>query len=152
MKARVMFATITGNNEAVANIIVTQFQNAGIETTKEDLSLVDAMTINPAETEFLVVVPYTFDLGSLPEEALDFYEDLPDLDFTGLYYAVAGSGDDFYGDDFGTAVDDFETQLALTNATRGADSVKINLNPDANDEVALTKMVADLIASKESQA
>lgn len=150
MKARVMFATITGNNEAVANIVVKQLVDAGVETTKEDLSLVDAFTLNPSETDFLVVVPYTFDLGTLPEEALDFYEDLPGLDLTGMNYAVAGSGDDFYGDDFCTAVESFDTQLALTKATKGAESVKINLNPDANDEVALAEMVASLIASKES--
>ena len=148
MKARVMFATITGNNEAVANIVVKQLQAAGVETTIEDLSLVDALTLNPAETDFLVVVPYTFDLGTLPEEALDFYEDLPELDLTGMTYAVTGSGDDFYGDDFCTAVDSFDIQLALTKATKGAASVKINLNPDANDEVALAEMVKALVASK----
>lgn len=150
MNARVMFATITGNNEAVANIIVAQFQQAGVQASKEDLSLVDAWTIKPTETDFLVIVPYTFDLGTLPEEAMDFYDDLPALDLTGLTYAVAGSGDDFYGADFCTAVDSFANQLALTHATQGAASVKINLNPDVNDEVALAEMVTTLIATKES--
>lgn len=150
MNARVMFATITGNNEAVANIIVAQFQQAGVHASKEDLSLVDAWTIKPTETDFLVIVPYTFDLGTLPEEAMDFYDDLSALDLTGLTYAVAGSGDDFYGTDFCTAVDSFANQLALTHATQGAPSVKINLNPDVNDEVALAEMVTTLIATKES--
>lgn len=148
MKARVMFATITGNNEAVADIIVAQLRAANIETLKEDISLVDALTIDPTTTDFLVVVPYTFDLGTLPEEALDFYEDLVGLDFTGLTYAVAGSGDDFYGDDFCTAVDEFDKQLAQTHAQRGADTVKINLNPDATDETHLAEMVRTLIATK----
>ncbi|AIG65851.1 flavodoxin domain-containing protein [Weissella tructae] len=148
MKARVMFATITGNNEAVADIIVAQLRAANIETIKEDISLVDALSINPAETDFLVVVPYTFDLGTLPEEALDFYEDLVGLDFSGLTYAVAGSGDDFYGDDFCTAVDEFDKQLAQTQAQRGAENVKVNLNPDATDAVHLAEMVQALIATK----
>jgi len=152
MKARVLFATITGNNEAVADIIVAQLRAAGVETKKDDISLVDAYDINATNTDLLVVVPYTFDLGTLPEEALDFYEDLVEMDLSGLTYAVAGSGDDFYGEDFCTAVDAFDEQLAQTHAVKGAESVKVNLNPDADDEVALADMVQTLLANLAKKA
>ncbi len=36
----------------------------------------------------------------MPEEGMDFHDDLDDVDLSGKVYGVAGSGDTFYGDDF----------------------------------------------------
>src|SRR5699024_12613154 len=75
--------------------------------------------------------PYTTLFRSLPDEALDFYEDLVDMDLSGIVYGVSGSGDDFYGDDFAVAIDKFEQQFEKTGAVKGAEGVKVNLSPDA---------------------
>lgn len=147
MKARVLFATITGNNEDVADEIIKTFQAKDVEVTKEDITNVDPFDIKPKETDILVVVPYTFDKGSLPDEALDFFEDLSDVDLSGIIFGVAGSGDTFYGKDFAVAVDKFETQLLKTGAIKGATGVHVNLSPNKSTKLQLAQFTEALIAS-----
>ena len=152
MQAKVYFATITGNNEDVADVIVETFQNESVEVTKEDIQLVDPQDISSTNTDIVVVVPYTFDKGSLPDEALDFYEDLVDTDLSGIVYGVSGSGDDFYGDDFAVAIDKFEQQFEKTGAVKGAEGVKVNLSPDATATKALQAFTRQLIVTANQQA
>ncbi|MDR3242281.1 MAG: flavodoxin [Lactobacillaceae bacterium] len=145
MQARILYATLTGNNEDVADIIIDELNNAGVETTKEEIMNVDALEINPVETDIVVAVVYTFDKGSLADEALDFYEDLPQADLQGMIYGVAGSGDTFYGKDYAVAVDAMEKQFELTGAKHGATGVKVNLSPDDEAEAELRKFAKDLV-------
>ena len=152
MQAKVYFATITGNNEDVADVIVETFQNESVEVTKEDIQLVDPQDISSTNTDIVVVVPYTFDKGSLPDEALDFYEDLVDTDLSGIVYGVSGSGDDFYADDFAVAIDKFEQQFEKTGAVKGAEGVKVNLSPDATATKALQAFTKQLIVTANQQA
>lgn len=152
MQAKVYFATITGNNEDVSDVIVETFQNESVEVTKEDIQLVDPQDISSTDTDIVVVVPYTFDKGSLPDEALDFYEDLVDTDLSGIVYGVSGSGDDFYGDDFAVAIDKFEQQFEKTGAVKGAEGVKVNLSPDATATKALQAFTKQLIVTADEQA
>lgn len=140
-----LYATLTGNNEDVADVIIAEFERLGVETIKEDISEVEALDLNPTTQEILVTVVYTFDLGTLADEAIDFYEDLPDVDLTGIVYGVAGSGDVYYGKDYGTAVDILEKQFTKTAGIQGAPGVKVNLRPDDKATVELKKFTQALV-------
>lgn len=60
---------------------------------------------------YCIVASYTYGVdGDLPDEIVDFYEELEEIDLTGKIYGVVGSGDTFY-EQFCTAVDDFETTI-----------------------------------------
>ena len=142
--AKVIFATITGNNEDVADIITEKFEKLGVDVTKEEISQADATEFN--NVDICVVVPYTYDEGALPEEGLDFYEDLQDLDLTGKIYGCAGSGDTFYDDDYCRAVTDFSNALKKAGATQGAKDVFVNLAPEADDVKALDAFTEQLVA------
>ncbi|MEL1269592.1 flavodoxin [Lactiplantibacillus plantarum] len=142
--AKVIFATITGNNEDVADIITEKFEKLGVDVAKEEISQADATEFN--DVDICVVVPYTYDEGALPEEGLDFYEDLQDLDLTGKIYGCAGSGDTFYDDDYCRAVTDFSNALKKAGATQGAKDVFINLAPEADDVKALDAFTEQLVA------
>ena len=142
--AKVIFATITGNNEDVADIITEKFEKLGVDVAKEEISLADATEFN--DVDICVVVPYTYDEGALPEEGLDFYEDLQDLDLTGKIYGCAGSGDTFYDDDYCRAVTDFSNALKKAGATQGAKDVFVNLAPEADDVKALDAFTEQLVA------
>ncbi|NLS63106.1 flavodoxin [Lactiplantibacillus plantarum] len=142
--AKVIFATITGNNEDVADIITEKFEKLGVDVAKEEISQADATEFN--DVDICVVVPYTYDEGALPEEGLDFYEDLQDLDLTGKIYGCAGSGDTFYGDDYCRAVTDFSNALKKAGATQGAKDVFVNLAPEADDVKALDSFTEQLVA------
>ncbi|MBU7474462.1 flavodoxin [Lactiplantibacillus pentosus] len=142
--AKVIFATITGNNEDVADIITEKFEKLGVDVAKEEISQADATEFN--DVDICVVVPYTYDEGALPEEGLDFYEDLKDLDLTGKIYGCAGSGDTFYDDDYCKAVTDFSQAFKKAGATQGAKDVFVNLAPEADDVKALDAFTEQLVA------
>ncbi|NSL95172.1 flavodoxin [Lactobacillus plantarum] len=142
--AKVIFATITGNNEDVADIITEKFEKLGVDVAKEEISQADATEFN--DVDICVVVPYTYDEGAFPEEGLDFYEDLQDLDLTGKIYGCAGSGDTFYDDDYCRAVTDFSNALKKAGATQGAKDVFVNLAPEADDVKALDAFTEQLVA------
>ncbi|GAK48290.1 flavodoxin [Secundilactobacillus oryzae JCM 18671] len=142
--AHVVYATITGNNEDVADIITEQFEDLGVDVTETEISQTDVSVFN--DVDICVVVPYTYDEGALPEEGLDFYEDLQELDLTGKVFGVAGSGDVFYEDDYNVAVDRFSEAFEKAHATKGTESVKINLEPDEEDIDALDKFTSALVA------
>ncbi|WP_461242661.1 flavodoxin [Secundilactobacillus muriivasis] len=141
--ARVVFATITGNNEDIADIISEQFEKLGIDVTESEISQTDADDFKDAD--ICVVCPYTYDEGQLPEEGMDFYDDLADIDLTGKVYGVAGSGDVFYEDDFCVAVDAFGEALKKAGATQGADNLKIDLEPDESDIEKLDAFTHQLV-------
>ncbi|GAA3609748.1 flavodoxin [Secundilactobacillus similis] len=141
--ARVVFATITGNNEDIADIISEQFEKLGIDVTESEISQTDADDFTDAD--ICVVCPYTYDEGQLPEEGMDFYDDLADINLTGKVYGVAGSGDVFYEDDFCVAVDAFGEALKKAGATQGADNLKIDLEPDESDIEKLDAFTHQLV-------
>ncbi|MCT4487191.1 flavodoxin [Levilactobacillus parabrevis] len=143
LKAHVVFATITGNNEDVADIVTEKLEDLGCQVTETEISQTDAAEFNQAD--ICVVCAYTYDEGSLPDEGLDFYEDLQTLDLSGKTFGVAGSGDTFYGEYYNTTVDHFEAAFTKTGATQGAPSIKINLEPDQAAIEQLDTFAAQLV-------
>ncbi len=131
MKAHVVYATITGNNEDIADIVTEGLEDLGMDVEETEISQTEAEELT--DTDLIVICPYTYDEGHLPEEGMDFFEDLGDLDLTGKVFGVAGSGDVFYEEFYNLAVDKFAKKLLATGATQGAENVKINLDPDEND-------------------
>lgn len=143
-KAVVVYATITGNNEDVADLVVDGLENLGVEVEEKEITMATIDDFQAAD--ICVVCPYTYDEGALPEEGLDFYEELKDATLAGKVYGVAGSGDTFYGDDFCRAVDDFAQAFESAGATQGAASVKIDLAPEGDDVQKLDDLAAALVA------
>ena len=142
--AHVVFATITGNNEDVADIITEHFEDAGVKVAESEISQTDPSVFE--DVDICVVCPYTYDEGALPEEGLDFYDDLQELDLKGKIYGVAGSGDTFYEEFFNVAVDKFDAAFKKAGATKGAEDVKINLEPDEDAIETLDKFAEKLIS------
>jgi flavodoxin short chain len=145
LKAHVVFATITGNNEDVADIVTEGLENLGVNVIESEISQTDAEDFTNAD--ICVVCAYTYNEGHLPEEGLDFFDDLADLNLTDKVFGVAGSGDEFYGEFYNTSVDEFINQFNKTNATQGAEGVKINLEPDEDDIKKLDKFAQQLVDS-----
>jgi flavodoxin short chain len=149
-KAAIVYASMTGNNEEIAGIVEEEFEKYGVEVETTEVSQADAEDFE--DVDICVVATYTYsDVGDgvLPDEAVDFYEDLEELDLKGKVYGCCGSGDRFY-DDFCTSVDDFAKAFAKTGATKGAENVKIDLAPEDDDIKALevfTKALVDKQAS-----
>lgn len=146
-QALIVYASLTGNTEEIAEITADLFKEAGV-----DVDVVECVQADPADYEdydYCIVGSYTYGVdGDLPDEIMDFYEDLEEIDLTGKIYGVVGSGDRFY-EQFCTAVDDFEQQFEKTGATKGATGVKVDLNAEEEDVENLKVFVKDMIASYE---
>ena len=102
--AKIVYASMTGNTEEIADIVAKKLEELG----------------------------HTVDVDECTDEIVDFYEDLADLDLSGKIFGVVGSGDTFY-DYFCKSVDEFENQFTFTGATKGADSVKVDLSAEDED-------------------
>lgn len=142
--AHVVYATITGNNEDIADIVTEALEDADVQVEETEISQTDPSVFE--NVDICVVCPYTYDEGALPEEGMDFYDDLGDLDLKGKIFGVAGSGDVFYEEFYNTSVDKFEAAFEKAGATKGSESLKINLEPDEKDIKELDKFTAELVA------
>ena len=129
-KALIVFASLTGNTEECAEIVKEALENLGV-----DVEMVESMQAEPEDfldVDMCIIGTYTYgNDANLPDEFVDFYEELSEIDLTGKVYGAFGSGDHFY-DKFCQSVDDFADKLASIGAIKGAESVKVDL--DANEE------------------
>ena len=138
--AKIVFASMTGNTEEIADIVADKLKERGLEVDIDECTTVDAEEF--LEADIAIIASYTYGDGELPDEIVDFYEDLASLDLTGKIYGVVGSGDTFY-DEFCKAVDDFDRAFAAT----GAENVKVDLSAEDEDIENLEKF-AEALAEK----
>ncbi|HEL1765769.1 TPA: flavodoxin [Streptococcus suis] len=144
--AKIVYASMTGNTEEIADIVASKLEELGLEVQVHECTTIETEEI--LDADLIVVASYTYSYGGdgeLPDEIVDFYADLADLDLTGKVYGVCGSGDTFY-DDFCSAVGDFDVMLGSRGATKGAENVKVDLAAEDEDIVNLEQFATDLVA------
>ncbi len=140
--AKIIYASMTGNTEEIADIVAETMEELGIEVEIDECTQVDAADFEAAD--ICVVASYTYDEGNLPDEIMDFYDDLQELDLAGKIFGVCGSGDTFY-DFFCKAVDDFEEAFLKTGAIKGAEGVKVDLAAEEEDIQNLEAFAKQLV-------
>lgn len=128
--AKIVYASMTGNTEEIADIVAEALENLDVDVEMNECTQVDPEDFEDAD--ICIVATYTYGDGELPDEIVDFYEELQEIDLSGKIYGVCGSGDTFY-DDFCKSVDDFEAAFAKIGASKGADSVKVDLAAEEDD-------------------
>lgn len=144
-KVLIVYASLTGNTRAGANILEKTFEEMGSEVTV--MESYDADPFEFEDYDICIVGTYTYGTDAdLPDEIVDFYEELLDVDLTGKVYGAFGSGDVFYVGKYCLCVDDFEEQFEKTGATKGAESVKYNLDPDEEAQNDLSRFADELVA------
>lgn len=146
--AKIVYASLTGNTEEIADIVAERLEEKGLEVEIEECTQVDADDF--LDADICVVGSYTYDDVLVPDEIADFYDDLLELDLTGKIYGVVGSGDTFYPC-FCQVVDQFDKAFQQTGATKGAESVKVDLAAEEEDIVALEAFADSLIESLNNQ-
>lgn len=130
--AVLVYASMSGNTELMATYIAEGMKEKGIQ-----LDVKECFEIDPEELvqyDGIIFGSYTWGDGELPDEFLDFYDELDHLDFHCKKSAVFGSGSTLYSN-YGGAVD----LLAGKLKERGADIIcsplKIELTPNEKDEL-----------------
>lgn len=108
MNTIIIYTSMTGTTELMAKMIARELSKLGDLVVIKDA--MEAYVEDLKSNERILVGSYTWGDGVLPDEILDFYEDLQGIDLTGKRAAVFGSGDSSY-DHFARAVDIFEEIL-----------------------------------------
>lgn len=142
--AKIVYASMTGNTEEIADIVADKLRELGLDVDVDECTTVDADDF--LEADVAIVATYTYGDGELPDEIMDFYEDLSGLDLSGKFYGVVGSGDTFY-DEFCKAVDDFDAVFAAIGAEKASESVKVDLAAE-DEDIANLERFAEEVAAK----
>ena len=87
--AKIVYASMTGNTEEIADIVAKKLEELGHTVDVDECTTVDAADFEDAD--ICIVATYTYGDGELPDEIVDFYEDLADLDLSGKIFGVVGS-------------------------------------------------------------
>lgn len=109
----VLFGTVTGTAEDLADELVEALEEAGTEA--EAVDMMDAGADFFDEERAVVVCVATHGDGELPPDAMDFYEALGEArpDLRGVMFGVCGLGDSAYEDfcEAGRIMSRFLTEL-----------------------------------------
>lgn len=146
MKVIVVFASMTGNTEEMADEIAEGVRAAGAEAVLKNV--LDTSAAEIEQYEAVALGAYTWGDGELPDEFLDFYDELDELDLSGKPAVVFGSADSSYAH-YGRAVELLEEKLEECGAVLAAPGLKVELNPSGAEKEAcreLGRMVAQAAA------
>lgn len=143
-KVLIVYASLTGNTRAGAEILKEAFEELNAEV--ELVESYDADPFDYEDYDINVAGTYTYGMNAnLPDEIVDFYEELKDVDLTGKVYGAFGSGDKFYVGKYCLCVDYFEEQFEKTNASKGSNGVKYDLDPSEEDTIHLKNFARELV-------
>lgn len=130
-KLLMIYTSMTGNTEEIANAIAE-----GVEEEGADLEVKEVLDADASELEAydgILLGAYTWGDGELPDDFLDFYDDMDGLDLTGKKAAVFGSCDSSY-EKYGAAVDILIEKLQQLGADIVLEGLKIELSPSAEEK------------------
>lgn len=129
-KVLLVYASMTGNTEEMADLIEKGLQSEEIGVIKNDVLDVTASDIE--EYDAIILGAYTWGEGELPDEFEDFYDEMAEMDLTGKTFAVFGSGDTAY-EFFCGAVDLIEARVTEKGGRLILEALKVELNPEGED-------------------
>lgn len=140
--ALIVFASLTGSTEECADFVAEKLEELGIDVDIMDSTQASASDFQ--HYDLCIVGSYTYGEGEIPDEMLDFYEDLAQEDLSGKIFGVFGSGDSYY-EFYCNAVLLFEAQFKKTGAIQGSENVKIELMAEDQDIENLHKFAEELV-------
>ncbi|ASA96000.1 MULTISPECIES: flavodoxin [Anoxybacillus] len=130
-KAIMIFTSMTGNTEEMAEAIAEGVREQGIELDVKEV--LDAVAVELEQYDGILLGAYTWGDGELPDDFLDFYDELDDVDLTGKKAAVFGSCDSSY-EKYGAAVDILIEKLQERGAEVVLEGLKVELTPTKEEK------------------
>ncbi|TWT27170.1 flavodoxin domain-containing protein [Planomicrobium sp. CPCC 101110] len=140
-KLAIVYASVTGNTEAVAAILKEAAQAEPIETSVwrvEDFPLEELLRYDA-----VLVGTYTWGSGEIPREMRGLFEAFENLGQKQLVTAIFGTGDSFFAE-FCGAVDRFRDMLYVH--TDLAATLKVELMPQEKDYARCEKLISSITA------
>lgn len=145
--ALIVYASLTGNTEEIAHVLGATFEKMKIDAKIVECTQASARDF--LDYELCIVGTYTYGReGELPDEINSFYEELAEVDLTGKVYGALGSGEEAYGY-YCKSADDFDQQFETTGAFKGAEVVKVELDPEKEDVENIVAFAKSMVRSYE---
>lgn len=143
MELNLIYASLTGNTEALSELVVEKFRekkdiniNLNFVEDLEDFSILE-------ESDAFIIATYTYGDGDLPEEMEELFEAIPNMNLSGKIYGVIGTGDTVY-DEYCVCVDQFDEQIRKTGAINPTKNLKIEIEADCDEDFEnIDKFVED---------
>ncbi|WP_226037872.1 flavodoxin [Aquibacillus saliphilus] len=138
-----VYTSMTGNTEQIAKQLVfniSEFECINLTT----IDIFDSYPEEIDEYDAIIIGSYTWGDGDIPDEMLDFFEELSDYNIKGKAFALFGSGEQSY-EYFCGALDTFEDQLDTCGAYLPLPSLKIDMDLDKEDIEACKQFTKDFL-------
>lgn len=138
----IIYASMSGRNEQISKYLEQQFIKLGQSIDRHEISQFETEKLS--DYQAFMIVSYTYHDGQIPDEALDFFDDLQTVDLTGKPYALTGSSS-MKHEHFGRALDYLDQQLVHLGALRASAILKINEDADRADLARLDALCQQVI-------
>lgn len=143
MKIAVVYASMSGNTEAIADIISAELKGQQHEVFSSDL-----LSINSAAEllnyDVIFIGMYTWGDGDYPDECMDIIEELEQLNLENQLFAIFGSGDTSYPE-FCGALDKLKELIESQSGVVLSEPLRIEFNPEPEDEKDIQEFVSDVL-------
>ncbi|WP_404448689.1 flavodoxin [Sutcliffiella horikoshii] len=150
MKIGIFYASMSGNTEAIADSITEKLIKHQHEVVLEDVHSLDSAE-ELLHYDITILGMYTWGDGDYPDECLDIVEELEEMDLEGRSFAIFGSGDTSYPE-FCGALDHLKELLETRGGTVLSDPLKIEFNPEPEDEEEISKFVSLVVEKLKKSA
>lgn len=148
MKIGVFYASMSGNTEAIADIISGELRDQNHDVDLEDfMSVQSAAELLNYDLTFIGL--YTWGDGDYPDECLDMIEEIEQLDLENHPFAIFGSGDTSYPE-FCGALNHLQRLIEEQGGTVVGNPLRIEFNPEPEDEEEIKKFVSEALMLKET--
>jgi flavodoxin I len=138
----IVYASMTGNTEEMANLI-----GEGIQQNKVTVDIRDILEVDVSELlgyDGILLGAYTWGDGELPDEFLDFYDEMEGLNLESKVAAAFGSCDSSY-EHWGGAVDILSEKLIELGADVVLNGLKIDYAPIGQECIQYGQSFAEKI-------
>ncbi|PKG22297.1 flavodoxin [Niallia nealsonii] len=143
MEIAVIYATMSGNTEAIADCIVEGLHRKNYSA--DIMEIPDIYTMEQVKNYDLVYLGlYTWGEGDFPEECLDMVDGLQGERWDGKHFALFGSGDRSY-EHFCGALDRLKEILINRGAIVVAEPLRIEMAPDKEEEEEIFEYVKETL-------
>ncbi|MFB5661139.1 flavodoxin [Alteribacillus sp. HJP-4] len=131
-KIIILFASMSGNTEEMAEIIEENVTSCGHSVTKYHIDMDEVQPKELLSYDGILLGTYTWGDGDIPYEFEEFYDDLEEIDLTGKTAGVFGSCDSMYPI-YGGAIDTFGERFQSCGARLVLENLKVELTPEEQD-------------------
>lgn len=144
MKVVIVYTSMTGNTEEIAQILGDQVEQHDLTVKKFHVEFDDIMALDLKNYDAILFGTYTWGDADLPFELEDFHEDLGDEDLTGKVVGLFGSCDSYY-EFYGAAMEIMAKQFRAIGAEVIDPLLKIELAPQPEDDQKIEQFVEKFV-------